>query len=195
VEVQAMNGVLLIGKAEQHPRIAQSIAEARAQPVPWVELQAVILACFFFEISQIFRRRCNTRKQQVFARPRAGDVEKPPFSFVDVVQFRFVSGVGDALVEWQNALIAGHHNDCTKFQTLGEAHLRGHHLGIARQPVNPSPGAHNKLRRRVKGQIMAVECGMLSFNDVFLPFMLTHDGRTVSERADQLGLLSAGAEP
>jgi hypothetical protein len=51
------------------------------------------------------------------------------------------------------------------------------------------------LRDWVKGQIMAVECGMLSFNDVFLPFMLTHDGRTVFERADQLGLLSAGAEP
>jgi hypothetical protein len=51
------------------------------------------------------------------------------------------------------------------------------------------------LRDWVKGQIMAVECGMLSFNDVFLPFMLTHDGRTVSERADQLGLLPAGAEP
>ncbi|RXG91547.1 hypothetical protein [Bradyrhizobium zhanjiangense] len=51
------------------------------------------------------------------------------------------------------------------------------------------------LRDWVKGQIMAVECGMLSFHDVFLPFMLTHDGRTVSERADQLGLLTAaGAE-
>jgi hypothetical protein len=49
------------------------------------------------------------------------------------------------------------------------------------------------LRDWVKGQIMAVECGMLSFNEVFLPFMLTHDGRTVSERADQLGLLTAGA--
>jgi hypothetical protein len=54
---------------------------------------------------------------------------------------------------------------------------------------------NSTLRDWVKGQIMAVECGMLSFNDVFLPFMLTHDGRTVSERADQLGLLSAGAEP
>ncbi|BBZ93136.1 hypothetical protein BRDID11004_59650 [Bradyrhizobium diazoefficiens] len=51
------------------------------------------------------------------------------------------------------------------------------------------------LRDWVKGQIMAVECGMLSFNDVFLPFMLTHDGRTISERADQLGLLPAGAAP
>ena len=50
------------------------------------------------------------------------------------------------------------------------------------------------LRDWVKGQLMAVETGMLSFDAVFLPFMLTHDGRTISERADQLGLLPAGAE-
>jgi hypothetical protein len=49
------------------------------------------------------------------------------------------------------------------------------------------------LRDWLKGQIVAVETGMLDFNSVFLPFMLTHDGRTVSERADQLGLLPAGA--
>jgi hypothetical protein len=40
----------------------------------------------------------------MFARPRAGDVEQPPFGFVDIVQFR---GVGDTLVEWQSALFAG----------------------------------------------------------------------------------------
>lgn len=48
------------------------------------------------------------------------------------------------------------------------------------------------LRDWVKGQLMAVETGMLSFDAVFLPFMLTHDGRTISERADQLGLLPSG---
>ncbi|UPK03153.1 hypothetical protein [Bradyrhizobium sp. 170] len=48
------------------------------------------------------------------------------------------------------------------------------------------------LRDWVKGQLMAVETGILSFDAVFLPFMLTHDGRTISERADQLGLLPAG---
>jgi hypothetical protein len=42
---------------------------------------------------------------------------------------------------------------------------------------------------------MAVETGMLSFDAVFLPFAITHDGRTVAERAEQLGLLTAGAEP
>ncbi|WP_283812815.1 hypothetical protein [Bradyrhizobium cytisi] len=38
---------------------------------------------------------------------------------------------------------------------------------------------------------MAIETGILSFDAVFLPFLLTADGRTVSERADQLGLLPA----
>lgn len=51
------------------------------------------------------------------------------------------------------------------------------------------------LRDWVKGQLMAVETGMLSFDAVFLPFAITHDGRTVAERAEQLGLLTAGAEP
>src|ERR1700730_13610510 len=59
----------------------------------------------------------------MFARPRASDVEESPFSFVDIVQFRFVGGVGHALVEWQNALVASHHDDRTKFQTLGLARL------------------------------------------------------------------------
>lgn len=49
------------------------------------------------------------------------------------------------------------------------------------------------LRDWVKGQVMAIETGILSFDAVFLPFMLTHDGRTVSDRVDQLGLLEASA--
>ncbi|WP_213286714.1 hypothetical protein [Bradyrhizobium sp. sGM-13] len=48
------------------------------------------------------------------------------------------------------------------------------------------------LRDWIKGQLIAIECGVLSFEQVFLPFQITHDGRTVAERADQLGLLSAG---
>lgn len=38
------------------------------------------------------------------------------------------------------------------------------------------------LRDWVKGQVMAVECGILSFEAVFLPYMLTADGRPVIER-------------
>ncbi|MGY3615717.1 hypothetical protein [Bradyrhizobium sp. USDA 10063] len=47
------------------------------------------------------------------------------------------------------------------------------------------------LRDWVRGQIMAIETGILSFDAVFMPYMLTNDGRTLSERVDQLGLLGA----
>jgi len=42
------------------------------------------------------------------------------------------------------------------------------------------------LRDWIKGQVTAVECGILSFEAVFMPFMLTHDGRPVIERIDNL---------
>lgn len=38
------------------------------------------------------------------------------------------------------------------------------------------------LRDWVKGQITAVECGILSFEAVFMPYMLTSDGRPLIER-------------
>jgi hypothetical protein len=34
----------------------------------------------------------------MLARSRAGDVEQPAFRFVDVIEFRFVGGIGDAFV-------------------------------------------------------------------------------------------------
>jgi hypothetical protein len=49
------------------------------------------------------------------------------------------------------------------------------------------------LRDWIKGQLVAIECGVLSFEQVFMPYLVTHDGRTIAERADQLGgLLPAG---
>lgn len=38
------------------------------------------------------------------------------------------------------------------------------------------------LRDWIKGQVTAVECGILSFEGVFLPYMLTHSGETVIEK-------------
>jgi hypothetical protein len=38
------------------------------------------------------------------------------------------------------------------------------------------------LRDWIKGQVTAVECGILSFEAVFMPFMLTHDGRPLIAR-------------
>ena len=45
------------------------------------------------------------------------------------------------------------------------------------------------LRDWVKGQVTAVECGMLSFEAVFMPYMLTNDGRPLIERVQEAKML------
>ncbi len=45
------------------------------------------------------------------------------------------------------------------------------------------------LRDWVKGQVVAVECGMMSFEHVFMPHMLTSDGRPVIERMIEAKML------
>lgn len=47
------------------------------------------------------------------------------------------------------------------------------------------------LRDWLKGQITAVECGILSFEAVFFPHMLTADGQPVLERIMSMKLLPA----
>lgn len=51
------------------------------------------------------------------------------------------------------------------------------------------------LRDWIKGQITAVECGILSFEAVFMPYMLTSDGRPLIERLAESDLLPAPQEP
>lgn len=50
------------------------------------------------------------------------------------------------------------------------------------------------LRDWVKGQVTAVECGILSFEAVFMPYMLTSDGRSVLERLSETNLLPSPQE-
>ena len=50
------------------------------------------------------------------------------------------------------------------------------------------------LRDWVKGQVTAIETGILSFDHVFMPYMLLPDGRTVLEHAQSNNLLPAPAE-
>jgi hypothetical protein len=50
------------------------------------------------------------------------------------------------------------------------------------------------LRDWVKGQVTAVECGILSFNAVFMPYMLDGQGRTLIEVVEQQGLLPPPAD-
>ncbi len=51
------------------------------------------------------------------------------------------------------------------------------------------------LRDWVKGQVMAVETGILSFEAVFMPYMLTDNGQTLIERVGSAGLLPAPTAP
>lgn len=51
------------------------------------------------------------------------------------------------------------------------------------------------LRDWIKGQMTAIECGILSFEAVFMPYMLTSDGRTLMERVAEAGLLPEQKEP
>ena len=44
------------------------------------------------------------------------------------------------------------------------------------------------LRDWIKGQVTAIESGILSFEAVFMPFMLTSDGRPLHERINELPL-------
>lgn len=50
------------------------------------------------------------------------------------------------------------------------------------------------LRDWIKGQVTAVECGILSFEAVFMPYMLTSDGRPLIERMAESKLLPAPQE-
>lgn len=45
------------------------------------------------------------------------------------------------------------------------------------------------LRDWMKGQVAAVETGILSFEAVFFPYMLTNDGRPVIDAISAMGLL------
>ena len=45
------------------------------------------------------------------------------------------------------------------------------------------------LRDWIKGQVTAIESGLLEFDHVFLPYMLTDNGRTVAERISKETLL------
>src|SRR6516225_1439745 len=49
------------------------------------------------------------------------------------------------------------------------------------------------LRDWIKGQVTAIESGILSFEAVFMPFMLTSDGRPLHERIAETGLLPSAS--
>jgi hypothetical protein len=58
-------------------------------------------------------------------------------------------------------------------------------MWLKKNPVN------SQIRDWVKAQITLIEAGMFSFEVAFMPYLLTHDGRTMAERITELKLLPA----
>jgi hypothetical protein len=55
--------------------------------------------------------------------------------------------------------------------------------------------ANSALRDWAKGQVTMLESGFVSFDAVFMPFMLTNDGRPLIERLPETKLLPEPAPP
>jgi hypothetical protein len=72
---------------------------------------------------------------------------------------------------------------------------RGQRIDYEQQALRQGHVAVNSiLRDWIKGQVTAVECGILSFEAVFMPYMLTADGRPLIERLAETNLLPAPQE-
>ena len=65
-----------------------------------------------------------------------------------------------------------------------QAALRQGHLAVS-----------SVLRDWIKGQVTAIETGILSFEAVCMPFMLTSDGRPLVERLQDTDLLLSAPAP
>ena len=74
------------------------------------------------EIVQELRRRLDARDQQVVARAGAGDVEQVPLGVVDLLQVGVVADGLDALLQRNDLVVAGHHDDGAELQPLGQVH-------------------------------------------------------------------------
>lgn len=79
---------------------------------------------------------------------------------------------------WANAYLKENPWNNRKHSTEHEWHERALHQGMI--------AVNSILRDWVKGQITAVECGILSFEAVFVPHMLGADGKPMIEHIQKL---------
>lgn len=77
----------------------------------------------------------------------------------------------------------------------GRGRQKGGKLDYERRALAQGLVAVNSiLRDWVKGQLTAVECGMMAFEAVFMPYMLGSDGRTLIEHVTAAKMLPAPKE-
>ena len=68
-------------------------------------------------------------------------------------------------------------------------HRAGRHIHEQKALAQGLVAVNSILRDWIKGQVTAVECGILSFDAVFMPYMLTADGRPLIDRIKETELL------
>jgi hypothetical protein len=109
-------------------------------------------------------------------------------------------GFADDFEKGEVALAFEHHGRAVQLRAnaKGWAQLylkRNPHLNAERALRQGHVAVNSALRDWVKGQVTMIECGILSFEAVFMPYMLTSDGRTVVERLSETKLLPEPASP
>jgi hypothetical protein len=72
----------------------------------------------------IYKLRCriDAGHQQVVTSAGTGDVKQVPFGVVDFFEVRVVGYGFDALLGWDDFIIAGHYGDGTELKAFGEVH-------------------------------------------------------------------------
>jgi hypothetical protein len=66
------------------------------------------------EIVQKLRRRLDASDEEMIASARAGDVKKLSLGIVDFLEVAFVADFFDAVLGWNNFVVARHHDHGTK---------------------------------------------------------------------------------
>ena len=74
------------------------------------------------QVIKKLRCRCNARDKQTISRPCARDVQQVTLGVIDLLQIGVVAHSFDALLQGDDFIIAGHHDDGAELQPLGQMH-------------------------------------------------------------------------
>lgn len=76
----------------------------------------------YLQIIKKFRCRIDPRYEEMVSRPGAGNIEQVTLGVVDLFQIGVVGHRLDPCLQWNDFVIAGHHNHGSELQALGKMH-------------------------------------------------------------------------
>ncbi len=76
------------------------------------------------KIFKKFRNWIDARNQQMVASSSAGNVQKMPFSVVQIFKVGMITDGSDAFLKWDDVVVAGDYADATKLESLCGVHRR-----------------------------------------------------------------------